>query len=153
MTPWRTVGSVIAGASVTLVLNLLALVLLPVFGFVTAQLVGDWVPVWLFLAPSILCVVGGGATAGFLSGRPQEWCAALGGLAGALGVTAIGILLGLGFLVLLLGMTPAHGQETNLSKLTLTMVSLGGGAGFVVGAVLGATGGLIGHLGRAELTN
>lgn len=149
MSPWRAIGGLIAGTGVTLVLSTLALALLPLLGLVTTRLVGDWVPIWLFAALPMLGAVAGGATTGFLSRRTrsgvQFW-----GVAAAPGVTAIGIVFGLAFLLLIPGITPAHGQETNLSALLFRMVSLGGGAGFVTGAVLGAIGGVVGHLGRAE---
>lgn len=148
MASWRTLGSVVAGVGVTIGLSALALVVLPLLGRTVAHVVGDWLPTWLLAVPSVLCAVAGGATTGFLSGRTRTWCAVLGGTAAALGAAVLGVVVGFALLVLILGMTPAHGQETNLSALTFRMLSLGGGTGFVVGAVLGAAGGVVGHLGR-----
>ncbi|WP_197428025.1 hypothetical protein, partial [Halogeometricum sp. CBA1124] len=77
---------VLAGAATTAVLGVLTVVLVPVLGFVTAEVVGTWVPRWAFAAPPMLSVVAGGATAGFLARTDRRTCALLGGLAGALGV-------------------------------------------------------------------
>lgn len=151
MFPWKAIGSVAAGAAVTVVLGALTIVLLPFLGFATGEVVGNWLPIWVFAVPLVMCATAGGATTGFLRGIDRKGGAILGSLAGGLGFAVVGVIFGFVFLVLMLGMTPAHGQETNLSKLTLTMATVGGGFGFVVGAFFGAIGGVGGHAGRREL--
>lgn len=151
MSLWRPVGSVIAGAIATIVLGVVTIVLLPFLGFATAEVVGNWLPIWVFAVPLAICPVAGGAITGFLHGKNWKSAAILGCLAAASSVAIFGVVFGLLFLVLLLGMTPAHGQMTDLSKAALTMAAVGGGSGFVAGTVLGAIGGLGGHLGRQKL--
>lgn len=151
MSTWRTVGSVVAGTLVTVVTVTMTLVLLPFLGFGAAELVGDWLPIWLFLLPVALAAVLGGATTGVLSGRTPSRSAVLGCLATATGLASIGAVVGLLFLVFMLGMIPAHGQETDLAAVTGKVVALGGVVGFVAGAVCGAIGGASGHIGRQNL--
>lgn len=151
MPTWRTVGSVVAGTLVTVVAVALTIVLLPFVGVGAAEFVGNWLPTWVFLLPVAFSAVLGGATTGALSGRTPSRSAALGSLATGVGLTAIGVVVGLVFLVLLLGMTPAHGQETNLAETTRTMVVVGGGVGLVSGATFGAFGGAGGHICRQKL--
>ncbi|MFB6219854.1 MAG: hypothetical protein ABEH90_00320 [Halolamina sp.] len=150
MTWWKTVGSVISGVMVTVILTVLALLSLPFLGFATSEMVGNWVPVWLFILPPVVSASIGGATTGFLLHDTPRRSAILGCLATAFGLTAVGAVIGLGFLVVMLGMTPAHGQTGNLSEAVRTMLTLGGGAGFVAGAVLGAIGGAGGHIVREK---
>lgn len=151
MFPWKAIGSVTAGAAVTAVLGALITVLLPFLGFATGEVVGNWLPIWAFAVPLLMCATAGGATAGFLHGVDRKGGAILGSLAGGLGFAVVGAIFGFVFLVLMLGMMPAHGQETDLPKLVLTMATVGGGSGFVVGALFGAVGGVGGHVGRQTL--
>lgn len=151
MSPVRSVGSVIVGTVVTLALGGFTIVLLPFLGFATGEVAGNWLPIWVFAFPLVLCATVGGATTGFLQGIDRKRGAILGSLAGGLGFAVVGIVFGFLFLVIMLGMTPAHGQETNLSRLTIRMTTVGGGSGFAVGALFGAIGGAGGHVGRQEL--
>jgi hypothetical protein len=152
MPTWRTVGSVVAGTLVTVVAVALTIVLLPIVGIGVANLVGTWLPTWMFLLPVAFAAVLGGATTGAFSGRTPSRSAALGCLATAAGLAAIGVVVGLVSLVLLLGMTPAHGQEPNLAETTWTMVAMGGGTGLLSGAVFGAIGGTGGHVVRQKFS-
>ena len=146
MSSRKTVAAVLAGAATTAVLGVLTVVLVPVLGFVTAEVVGTWVPRWAFAAPPMLSVVAGGSTAGFLARTDRRTCALLGGLAGALGATGVGV--GLVGLVVALGFTPAHAGDPTLSGGALAAATVGGGAGFAVDAAFGALGGVVGHAGR-----
>ncbi|SFR55335.1 hypothetical protein SAMN04487947_2208 [Halogeometricum rufum] len=148
MSSRKTVAAVLAGAATTAVLGVLTVVLVPVLGFVTAEVVGTWVPRWAFAAPPMLSVVAGGSTAGFLARTDRRACALLGGLAGALGATGVGVGVGLVGLVVALGFTPAHAGDPTLSGGALAAATVGGGAGFAVGATVGALGGVVGHAGR-----
>lgn len=150
MALWRGVGSVIAGSVATVVICVLTIVLLPFLGFAAAEIVGTWLPIWVFTIPLALCVIVGGATTGFLQGNTWRQGAILGSLAAALGVTVFGVVFGLVFLLLMLGMIPASGQVPDLSKAALSMATLGGGVGFVTGAVFGAIGGVGGWIIRQE---
>lgn len=150
MSPWKAVGSVIAGAVTTVALSTLTGILLPILGFAAAEAVGNWLPIWVFAVPLAIGVTAGGAIAGLLQGNDRKGGAILGGLAGALGVAVVGVVLGLVFLALLLGMTLGHGQEMDIPKAALAMATLGGGSGFVAGAVFGAIGGVGGSVGRRE---
>lgn len=152
MSTWRTVGSVVAGTVVTVVMVATTIVLLPVIGFGAAELVGNWLPIWLFLLPVVFAAVLGGVTTGALQGATPGRSAILGGVATGLGLTAIGAVLGLLVLGILLGMTPAHGQVTGLARATRTMLAAGGVAGLVVGAVFGAFGGAGGCICRRKLS-
>ncbi len=151
MSTWRAVASVLAGMLVTVVTVAASIVLLPFIGFGAAELVGNWLPAWVFLLPLALSAIVGGAITGVLQGATPRRSAILGSVATGLGLTVIGAVAGLLFLVLMLGMTPAHGQETNLAETTRTMAMLGGGVGLVAGAVFGAIGGASGHIGRQKL--
>lgn len=152
MPPWRAVGSVIVGIGVTIVLTGVTIVLLPVIGFATADIVGNWLPPWVFVVPPTIGAILGGATTGYLHGNTPRKSAILGCIATAVGLTAIGAVVGLVFLLLMLGMTPAHGQEVDFSKAALTMVALGSGVGFISGAIFGAIGGAGGHVGRQKFS-
>jgi len=146
MVSLAAVGRVLVGAFVTVLLSALAALLLPILAITTAVVVGDWLPRWVFATPLVLCPAAGGAITGFLQRTSRLTCALVGGLAAALGIAAVGALLGLVALTVLLGFTPAHGGATpDLSSAALTTVSLGGGAGFLVGAVVGAVGGIGGY--------
>ncbi|WP_372912745.1 hypothetical protein [Salinigranum sp.] len=144
MSPWRTVASVVAGLVVTVVLSVATLLALPVVGLATAAVVGPTLPTWLFAAPLALCGAGGGATTGRLQRGDGRRCAVLGGVAAALGLLVVGVVLGLVALVFLLGMTPAHGAEPNLAEAVRTVGTLGAGVGAVTGTVSGSIGGVAG---------
>lgn len=148
MSSWKVVGSVLAGMVATVVMTVVTIVLLPFIGFVTADVVGNWLPRWVFGVPPVICATLGGAITGYLQGTTSRNSAILGSIAAACGFSAIGAVVGLVLLVLMLGMTPAHGQETDLSKAALTMFAFGGGVGLVFGAVFGAIGGVSGHVYR-----
>lgn len=150
MSLWKTAGSVVAGAMVTITLTVVSLFALPLLGFATSELVGQWVPVWLFALPPVVAASSGGATTGFLEPETRRRSAALGCLATALGLTAVGAVLGLVVLVVMLGMTPAAGQPVNISKGVSWTLAVGGGVGFVAGAVFGAVGGAGGRLLRQK---
>lgn len=150
MSSWKGIGSVIAGLIVTVVLGIFTIVLLPLLGITTAEVVGNWLPIWIFLIPLALCPAAGGATTGYSLGTTRRRSAMYGGLAAALGITIFGVIFGLLFLLFMLKMTPAHGQVTDLSQVTLAMAILGGLVGFVAGAALGALGGIGGHFTRQQ---
>lgn len=151
MPPSEAVGRVVVGTTATVLLSVLALLLLPFLGIATGETVGTWLPPWIFAVPLAMCATVGGALTGFLQRDGWTNSTLFGGLAAALGGTVIGVVVGLMVLLVLLGMTPAHGQEPDISRGVLTMAALGGGAGFVAGAVLGAIGGVGGHLVRQAL--
>lgn len=140
MSRWTAVGTIIAGATVTVALTALTVVLLLLLGLVAAEVTGNWSLLRVFAASLALWATVGGATAGFFREDNRKWSAIRGSLAGALGIAVIGVIFGLVFSVILLGMTPAHGQEVDSSKSILTMVALGGGSGFITGAIFGAVG-------------
>ena len=148
MVPWRVASRVAVGAVATVLLSVSTAVLLPFLGIATAEVVGNWLPLWTFAVPLAICPAAGGAITGFLQGDDWKDCAILGGLAAALGSVVIGVIAGLVALLVLLGMTPAHGQEADLSRGALAMATLGGGAGFIAGAAFGAVGGAAAHVAR-----
>lgn len=148
MPSWKGVVGVIAGVAVTVVMGLLVIVTLPILGFASAEAVGNWLPLWVFAIPLVLCPTAGGATTGYLRGTTRKRGAVLGSLAAALGISLFGVVLGLVFLLLLLGMTPASGQATDLSTAATTMATVGGVVGFVIGGAFGALGGVGGYLVR-----
>lgn len=145
MSSWKVVGSVIAGTVATAVMTIVTIILLPIVGFVATQLVGDWLSIWMFLVPIAICATLGGVITGYLQGTTSRKSAILGGVAAACGLSAIGAVVGLIFLGFMLGMAPAHGQETDLSRAALIMFVLGGGVGLISGGVFGAIGGAGGH--------
>lgn len=151
MIPSETVGRVVVGTIATVLLGVLTLLLLPFLGIATGELVGTSLPPWIFAGPLAMCATVGGAITGFLQRDDWTSCTLLGGLAAALGGTIIGVAIGFIVLLILLGMTPAHGQESDLSRGLLTMAALGGGTGFVAGAVFGAVGGVGGYAIRNKL--
>lgn len=150
MPSWGTASSVVAGAAVTSVLGLLTVVALPVAGIVALALVGDWLPTWAFAVPVVLCPVAGGATTVYLRGDTRNRSVLVGGLAAALGSIVIGVLFGLLFTLVMASMAPYQAQGADFSSLTLLMAALGGGGGFLAGAVLGALGGAGVSAGRRE---
>lgn len=141
----RAVGSTVAGALATVLASASTLVALPFLGLATAKVVGTWVPAWAFLLPLGLCAALGGSITGALQVEGRARSAALGGLSAGVGTAVVGVLAGLVVLVVLLGMTPAHGQTTDLSRAALRAGSVGGGVAFVGGVAFGAVGGLCGH--------
>ncbi len=148
MVPRRAVGRVLAGAIVTAVLGLVAIVSLPFVGLLTAAVVGNWVPPWTFALLVALAPVLGGAVAGSRHARALRDRLLAGGLAAALGGTVAGAVVGLGGLVLALGFVPASAGSVNPAAGVVPFASLGAAAGFVVGAVLGAVGGASAHVAR-----
>ncbi|AUV80592.1 hypothetical protein C2R22_02050 [Salinigranum rubrum] len=144
----REAAGVVAGTVVTVVLGFLTLLVLPALGFVTASVVGNWLPTWVFAVPLTLCAVVGGATTGYLQETGQRRGAILGGFAAALGVVLVSVVVGFIALVLVLGMTPTHGQDVDFFGAMRTVGVLSGGTGFVVGTIFGALGGVGGHIGR-----
>jgi hypothetical protein len=64
----------------------------------------------------------------------------------------VGAVAGVTTLLILLGMTPAHGRVPDLSEATLVFGSLGAGpgAGFVGGGLFGSVGGFGAHVARRE---
>lgn len=143
MIPQKTVGSLLAGAAITVVT---AVVLLPFLGLATAHVVKG--RVWAIAVPLTTGATIGGAFVGYLQDETRRRGAVLGCMAAASGLTVIGAVLGLVVLVIAMGMTPAHGQELALVEGIVTFVTLGGGAGLLVGAVFGTIGGVGGHVGR-----
>lgn len=141
MPSWMGPGSVVAGMAVTTALTGVTLVLLPLVGILTGQLVGNWIPIWFFALPVILCPAVGGGTAGYLHGTTPRRASLLGAIAAALGLAVIGVVVGLFVLLFMLGMTPAHAPVDH-SRAVSMMMGVGGGTGLVVGTVLGAIGGI-----------
>ena len=150
MVPWKGVGSVTAGVIATAALTGATIVLLPFLGLLTAEVVGNWLPVWVFAVPVAMSSALGGALTGYFHGDGPRRAAILGSIAVALGLAVIGGVVGLVALVLMLGMTPAYGQ-VDLTTATFSMMDLGGVVGLVSGAIVGAFGGAGGYLGRQEL--
>jgi hypothetical protein len=144
MSPWRTVASVVAGLVVTVALSVATLLVLPAVGLATAAVVGPALPTWLFAVPLALCGAVGGATTGFFQRGDGKRSAVFGGVAAALGLLVVGVVLGLVTLVLLLGMTPAHGTEPNFTEGVRTVGTLGAGVGAVTGTASGGIGGIAG---------
>lgn len=148
MSSWRAVGRVGAGAVTTVLLSVTTVILLPFLGIATAEVVGNRLPLLVFAVPLPLCAVAGGGLTGYLQAEGRRECTALGGLAAALGGTVVGVGFGLVALLVLLGMTPAHAGPVDLSEGALLSAALGGGAGFLVGGVLGAIGEAGAHVAR-----
>ena len=151
MVLWGAVR-VTVGATVTLVSSLVVAFSLPVLGLGAAAVVGDGLPVWLFALPLVACPVVGGAIAGVVRRRDRRVDTLLGGVAGAVGVAAVGVLFGLGGLVVVLGLTPNHvADPLTFSEGAPVWAFVGAIAGFVVGAVLGTVGGAGGATLRRKL--
>lgn len=150
MSRWKVVGSVVAGTVVTVVVTAATLVLLPLVGYMAAEAGGSRLSLWAFVVPLVTGASLGGAITGYLRGDTSRKSAILGSIAAACGLSAVGAVVGLVFLLLMLGMTPAHGQETDLSKAAVAMGAVGGGIGLVSGAVFGALGGVGGHVYRRK---
>lgn len=150
MPRWKTAVAIIAGVSTTVMMGGLATVVLPLIGFTAGEVVANWIPLWV-LTVLVICPVIGGAITGTLRGETPRKSATLGCLAAALGLSVMGAVIGLGVLVLTLGMIPAHGQETDFTRMTGVLLALGAGTGLVSGAVFGAVGGVSGHVSRRKL--
>jgi hypothetical protein len=146
---WRDLGSVIVGAVVTTVLGGLSLLAMPFMGLLASATLGNWLPQWVFAVPLGLAPVAGGATASGLRAYSLRDGGVVGALAGAGGALVIGIFLGLLLTVIVLGLMPYQGQETDVGALTLWFAALGAAGGLLSGAVLGAIGGLGVSAGRS----
>ncbi|MFC7096787.1 hypothetical protein [Halobaculum marinum] len=151
MAPLKAGSRVLAGTIATVLLSVLSLPLLPVLGIATAEIVDAPLSPWILTVPLAICAVAGGAITGAIHGETTTQSTILGSLAGGLGGAVIGVVLGGVLLLVALGMTPAHGQEPNLLEGARTMTVVGGGTGFVAGAIFGAVGGVGGHVVRREL--
>ena len=145
MSAWRASGGVLLGTVITLVAGSVILVVLPIAGLVTAAVLGNWVPIWVFSLPLVFPPLVGGAAASLLHDGARASSALLGGLGAALGVSVFGGLAGLVLLLIALGMTPTHGAPVDVSESAIWFTSLGVASGFATGAVLGALGGLAGQ--------
>ncbi|MDS0282405.1 hypothetical protein [Haloarcula onubensis] len=149
---FRALLCVAVGAATTVVSTLLVAVALPLVGLGAAALVGTSLPVWLFALPLLACPVLGGGITGVLQPVELAASALLAALAAALGVLVVGLLSSVGLGIVLLGMTPAHASNTpTFSTVVTDLAPLLAGSGFVVGAVLGAVGGVGGSAIRDRL--
>lgn len=68
MVPWTGVASVIAGMVARAAVTVVTIVLLPLLGFMIAEVVGNLLPIWVFTLPVAISSALGGAIAGYLQG-------------------------------------------------------------------------------------
>jgi hypothetical protein len=148
MSGLRTAGGVVAGAAITLLLPFPVAVMFLAFGVVTGALVGASLPMWAVAVPLLACPLVGGLTTAVLRGGDALSNTVLGGLAGGLGASAVGTIVGLVFAVVMMGFTPDQGQTTDFSQVLLQMGLYGAGGGVAVGALLGSVGGGLASLAR-----